>query len=67
MAGPPAPLNLPSTMKAAIIALVLGALLTGCSRQPPYTTVAETNNPPRADAAFTNPIPTNAVAPPKNP
>jgi len=43
-------------MKAAMIALVVGALLAGCSHEPPYTVVGKTNNPPRADAGFTNPV-----------
>jgi hypothetical protein len=67
MAGRGAAFNVSPTMKAAIIALVFGALLIGCSQEPPYTAVGQTNNPPRADAAFTNPVPTNAVAGPKNP
>jgi hypothetical protein len=44
-------------MKTAITALILSALWAGCSHEKtPYTAVGKTNNPPRADAAFTNPV-----------
>jgi hypothetical protein len=43
-------------MKTAITAVIFSALLAGCSHEPPYTAVGKTNNPPRADAVFTNPV-----------
>jgi hypothetical protein len=56
MAGRLVAFDIPPTMKAAITALIFGALLMGCSHEPPYTAVGKTNNPPSADATFTNPV-----------
>ena len=56
MAHSSAVFDVPTRMKTGILAIISSALfLVGCSyERTPYSAAEKTNNPPRAEAAYTN-------------